>query len=64
MLDYDRTRGLDRTILLFLLGLLFLNSPLWDWFVSLGVWYFPYVLWFVLILFGALLQYFERSGDL
>jgi hypothetical protein len=64
MLGYDRTRGLDGIILLFLLGLLFFNSALWDWFASLGVWYFPYVLWLILILFGALLQYLGKYRDI
>lgn len=55
---------MDRTVLLFLLGLLFFNSPLWDWLADLGVWYFPYILWTVLILFGALLQYVGKMRDL
>ena len=64
MLAYDRTRWLDRVILLFLLGLLFFGSPFFEWFGDVGAWFLPYVLWLVLIMLRMWLYYFERRRDL
>ncbi len=60
----DQGRGLDRVVLLFLLGLLLFASPLRDWIISFGIWYLPYVFWFLLIVLGAWLQYLRGHNDI
>lgn len=59
----DQGRGLDRVVLLFLLGLLLFASPLKDWINSFGAWYLPYLFWLLLIVLGAWLQYLRGHHD-
>lgn len=61
----SNTRGLDKTVLLLLLGLLLFASPLLPWAARLGgPWYLPYVLWALLIGIIALAQGRRRHDDL
>ncbi len=64
MLQDDQGRGLDRFVLLFLLGLLLFVSPLMDWVVEHGNWYLPYVLWLALIVLAAWLQIRRGRHDI
>ena len=64
MLRDDQGRGLDRFILLFLLGLLLFVSPLMDWVTEHGTWYLPYLLWLALIALTGWLQYRRGRHDL
>jgi hypothetical protein len=57
-------QAMDRVVSLFLLGLLFFDSPLFDWFVGFGSWFLPYALWALLLVFGAWLQIREGRRDL
>ncbi|HEX7044726.1 MAG TPA: hypothetical protein VF203_08925 [Burkholderiales bacterium] len=46
----DHGRGLDSSVLLFLLGLFLFFSPFTFWWAELAaVWYLPYLLWLGLI---------------
>ncbi len=55
---------MDRVVLLFLLGLLFFDSPLLDWSFGFGFWFLPYALWAVLIVLAAWLQIKGGRRDL
>lgn len=60
-----QSRGLDKTVLLLLLGLLMFASPLLPWAAGLGApWYLPYLLWALLIVIIALAQGGRRFDDL
>lgn len=57
------SRHLDRTVLLFLLGLFLFASPFRDWWMALqGSWYTPYAFWAALIALTAWLQ-IRRGRD-
>ncbi|MGM0677285.1 hypothetical protein [Ectothiorhodospira marina] len=57
--------ALDKTLILFLLGVLLFASPLVDWWSRPGMpWYLPYLLWGGLIGLGILIQLGRGRHDL
>lgn len=61
----ETDRQVDRVILLFVFALFLLVSPLLGWWASdHSPWYLPYLLWLVLILFGAWVQRGHPTDDL
>ncbi|SEQ42324.1 hypothetical protein SAMN05421693_13027 [Ectothiorhodospira magna] len=55
----------DKTLLLFLLGLLLFASPLLEWWTRPGApWYLPYLLWGLIIALAALAQWYRGPHDL
>ncbi|HEY8554588.1 MAG TPA: hypothetical protein VIL43_08630 [Burkholderiales bacterium] len=58
----DYGRGLDSSVLLFLLGLFLFFSPFTFWWAELApVWYLPYLLWLGLIVLIAVAARRERD---
>ncbi|MCG5535432.1 hypothetical protein [Ectothiorhodospira mobilis] len=56
---------LDKTVILFLTGLLLFASPLVGWWSRPGLpWFTPYLLWGGLIGLGALAHLLQRRHDL
>ncbi|KRT54952.1 hypothetical protein [endosymbiont of Ridgeia piscesae] len=54
--------GYDKTLILFLLACTLFSGPLLSWWTSSdSPWYIPYLIWLLVILFGALLQ--RRTPD-
>ena len=56
--------GIDKTLLVFVLGIVLFVSPLVSWWPELPLpWYAPYVMWAVIIALAFLTQWSRRRHE-